>query len=75
MQSFVTPTGVVRVAHIWCPFGMPFGPIWYRDLTFEISCSDVAANDRLTGLWRVGVLSTPTILRIPVILNAHSVRS
>jgi hypothetical protein len=60
-SSFVTPPGIVKVAHIWRPFGMPFGLIWYGDLAFEISGSDTAANNPLTGLWRLGVLSTPTI--------------
>jgi hypothetical protein len=61
MQLFVTPPGVVRFVHICRPFRTPSGPIWCRDLTVEISWSDVTANGPLAGLRWFGVLSTPTI--------------
>jgi hypothetical protein len=61
MSPFVTPLGTDRVVHIWRPFGMSFGPIWYCDLAVEISWADVAANYPQTGPWWFGVLSTPTI--------------
>jgi hypothetical protein len=61
MQSFVTPPGIVRAAHIFRPFETPVGSIRYSDLAVEISCSDIRANYPVTGLLSFGVLSTPTI--------------